>query len=133
MRGTLLLTQAVLPFLTPNSRIINIASVAARAGFACFSLYCSSKAAIEGLTRVWAAELGHNGTTVNCVNPGPVQSDMLDTIPGALVEMQRENTPVEKRLGRPEEVARIVGWLAGEEASWVTGQCVSASGGFAMY
>jgi len=70
VRGAILVTQAVLPMLTPNGRIINIGSVGARAGFKELSLYCSSKAALEGLTRCWAAELGGNGTTVNTVNPG---------------------------------------------------------------
>ena len=76
-QAPLLLTQALLPHLAPASRIINISSVGSRAGFAGLSVYCSSKAAIEGLTRCWAAELGKNGTTVNAVNPGPVQSAML--------------------------------------------------------
>ncbi|CAG8954716.1 hypothetical protein HYFRA_00004639 [Hymenoscyphus fraxineus] len=129
----LLLTQAILPYLPPRGRIINISSVGARAGFANLGLYCSSKAALEGLTRCWAQELGGNGTTVNVVSPGPVQSAMLENIPKEIVERQRSETAVEKRLGSVEEVARVVGWLAGEESGWVSGQCVSASGGWAMY
>ncbi|KAM0326755.1 hypothetical protein ACHAQA_006628 [Verticillium albo-atrum] len=131
----LLLTQALLPRLraTGHNRIINIGSVGARLGFANLGLYCSSKAALEGLTRCWAAELGGDGTTVNQVNPGPVQSDMLEKIPGAIVEMQKAWTPVQNRLGTVEEVARVVAWLASPASSWVTGQVVSASGGFAMY
>ncbi|KAK2775769.1 3-oxoacyl-(acyl-carrier-protein) reductase [Colletotrichum kahawae] len=133
VRAPLLLTQALLPHLNPRARIINISSVGARAGFAGLGLYCSSKAALEGLTRCWARELGGDGTTVNCVAPGPVKSDMLDNIPREIVEMQMAQTPVEGRVGSVEEVARIVGWLAGEEAAWVSGQVVSASGGWAMY
>ncbi|KAF9881510.1 3-oxoacyl-(acyl-carrier-protein) reductase [Colletotrichum karsti] len=133
VRAPLLLTQALLPRLNPGSRIINISSVGARAGFAGLGLYCSSKAALEGLTRCWARELGADGTTVNCVAPGPVQSDMLENIPREIVEMQKRETPVQARVGTAEEVARIVGWLASEEASWVSGQVISASGGWAMY
>ncbi|TVY41228.1 Dehydrogenase [Lachnellula occidentalis] len=133
VRGTLLMTQAVLPYLQPHSRIINIGSVASRTGFAGFSIYASSKAAIEGLTRVWAVELGGNGTTVNTVNPGPVDSDMLKNVPKEIVEKQRAETPVEKRLGTTEEVADIVAWLAGKDSRWVTGQTISASGGWALY
>ncbi|KAH0432256.1 3-ketoacyl-acyl carrier protein reductase [Colletotrichum camelliae] len=118
VRAPLLLTQALLPHLNPRARIINISSVGARAGFAGLGLYCSSKAALEGLTRCWARELGGDGTTVNCVAPGPVKSDMLDNIPREIVEMQMAQTPVEGRVGSVEEVARIVGWLAGEEAAW---------------
>jgi 3-oxoacyl-[acyl-carrier protein] reductase len=133
VRGTLLMTQAVLPCLAERGRIINIASVGARAGFAGLSLYCSSKAAMEGLSRSWAAELGHNGTTVNTVNPGPVQSEMLDNIPKDIVEAQKKATPIENRVGTVEEVSRVVGWLASEESGWITGQTISASGGWAMY
>lgn len=134
VRGAILLTQAILPrFSDSNNRIVNIGSVAARYGFAGLSLYCSSKAALEGLTRCWASELGHNGTTVNQVNPGPVQSDMLDNIPKEIVDMQKKQTPVQNRIGTVEEIAKIVAWLVGPDSSWVTGQVMSASGGFAMY
>ena len=119
--------------MPPASRIINISSVGSRAGFSGLSVYCSSKAALEGLTRCWAAELSHNGTTVNAVNPGPVQSAMLDNIPKEIVAAQKAATPIEHRVGTAEEIAAIVGWLAGEESRWVTGQVLSASGGWAMY
>lgn len=134
VRGALLLTQGLLPrFSEADNRIINIGSVGARAGFASLGLYCASKAALEALTRCWAAELGANGTTVNQVNPGPVQSDMLDNIPKDIVQMQKAQTPVQNRLGTIEEVARIVAWLAGPDSAWVSGQVISASGGWAMY
>ncbi|OHX01154.1 3-ketoacyl-acyl carrier protein reductase [Colletotrichum incanum] len=134
VRAPLLLTQALLPRLAPSdARIINIGSVGGRQGFPGPGLYCSSKAALEGLTRVWARELGGNGTTVNCVAPGPVQSDMLDKIPKELVKMQKRQTPVQNRVGTVEEVARVVVWLASPESSWVSGQVISASGGWAMY
>jgi 3-oxoacyl-[acyl-carrier protein] reductase len=99
VRGALLMTQAVLPYLQPQGRIINISSVASRAGFPGFGLYCSSKAALEGLTWCWAGELGGNGTTVNAVNPRPVESNMLKNVPKEIVEKQKAETPVENRLG----------------------------------
>jgi 3-oxoacyl-[acyl-carrier protein] reductase len=134
VRGVILLTQGLLPrFSDSDNRIINIGSVGARAGFASLGLYCASKAALEGLTRCWAAELGGNGTTVNQINPGPVQSDMLDNIPKEIVDMQKANTPLQNRLGTIDEVARVVAWLAGHDAAWITGQVISASGGWAMY
>ncbi|KUJ06764.1 NAD(P)-binding protein [Mollisia scopiformis] len=133
VRGALLITQAVLPYLPAGGRIINISSVGGRAGFKELGLYCSSKAALEGLTRCWAAELGKNGTTVNAVNPGPVQSDMLDNIPKYIIDAQKAATPIENRVGTVEEIAMIVCWLAGEDSKWVTGQTISASGGWAMY
>ena len=133
VRGTLLMTQEVLPLLPSKGRIINISSVGSRAGFPSLGLYCSSKAAIEGLTRCWAAELGGNGTTVNAVNPGPVESEMLKNIPKDIVDGQKKATPLENRVGTVEEVANVVAWLAGEDSGWVTGQTISASGGWAMY
>jgi 3-oxoacyl-[acyl-carrier protein] reductase len=133
VRAPMLLTQAVRPYMPAPGRIINIASVGARAGFARLGLYCSSKAALEGFTRCWAAELGHDGTTVNCINPGPVQSDMLDNIPKEIVEAQKKGTPIENRLGTKDEVADVVAFLAGPDSRWITGQSLSVSGGWAMY
>lgn len=132
VRGVVLLTQAVLPYFPPQARIINITSVGARAGFTGLSLYTSSKAAVEGLTRSWAVELGGNGTTVNAVAPGPVESDMLDKIPEDIKELQRKTTPLEGRFGTVEEVADVVSWLAGKGSAWVTGQCINTSGGWQM-
>ncbi|KAJ6442501.1 gluconate 5-dehydrogenase [Purpureocillium lavendulum] len=131
--GPILLMQQVKPRLRQPGRIINIGSVGARSGFKNLSLYCSSKAALEGLTRCWAAELGADGHSVNVVNPGPVQSDMLDKIPDDIVSMQKATTPMQNRLGTFDDVAQIVAWLASEESRWVTGQAISASGGWAMY
>jgi 3-oxoacyl-[acyl-carrier protein] reductase len=133
VRAVVLMTQACLPHLGPDSRVINLSSVGARAAFGGVSLYTSSKAALEGLTRAWAVELGRNGTTVNAVAPGPVQTDMLDTIPVDIVDRQKQDTPVGKRVGLPSEIANVVGWLAGPESGWVSGQVVNASGGWSMY
>ncbi|KAK0630215.1 hypothetical protein B0T17DRAFT_489236 [Bombardia bombarda] len=134
VRAPILLTQALLPrFSKANNRVINIGSVGGRCGFAQLSLYCSSKAALEGLTRCWAMELGGNGTTVNQVNPGPVQTDMLDNIDKDLLEMQKKQTAVGNRFGTVDEIAKVVSWLASPDSSWISGQVISASGGYAMY
>ncbi|KAI1421971.1 3-ketoacyl-acyl carrier protein reductase [Xylaria sp. FL1777] len=133
VRGVVLLTQALLPYLAKNGRIINIGSVGGRSAFKSLSLYCASKAALEGLTRCWAAELGGNGTTVNCVSPGPVASELLDNIPQDIVERQKATTPLENRLGTVEEIANIVAGLAGRDGAWITGQVISASGGCAVF
>ncbi|KAL3481468.1 hypothetical protein BJX99DRAFT_218409 [Aspergillus californicus] len=133
VRAIFFLTQAVLPHLRAPGRIINISSVGARAGFAGVSAYCASKGAVESLTRCWAAEFGGAGHTVNSVNPGPVQTEMLDQVPPDLVASQKASTPVEHRLGTVDDVAQVVAWLASEESRWVSGQAISASGGYHMY
>ncbi|KAL5362539.1 hypothetical protein BJX96DRAFT_102610 [Aspergillus floccosus] len=134
VRAPMLMVQATLPYLRAPGRIINIGSVGGRHGFKNLSVYCSSKSALEGLTRCWAAELGsRGGHTVNCVNPGPVQTELMDNIPKETIEMQRSQTPLQNRIGTVEDIAPVVTWLASEESKWITGQVVSASGGWAMY
>ena len=73
-----------------------------------------------------------DGTTVNAVAPGPVQSEMLESIPPQIVKSQKESTPVQQRVGTPEEVSNVVCWLASAEASWVSGQVINVSGGWSM-
>lgn len=109
VRAPLLMVQAVMPHLKRPGRIINVSSVGARLGIDNTGLYSSSKAAIEGLTRNWAWELGKDGTTVNAVCPGPVRSEMLDSMPKETIDGQMAMTAVERRTGLPEEVAEIVG------------------------
>ena len=133
VRAVLLMSKEVLPYLRAPGRIINVASVGARLGLNGLSLYCSSKAAVEGMTRCFAAELGPQGHTVNAVNPGPVQTDVLDGIPKEIVEMHKKSTPVESRLGTTDDIAQIVGFLSEESSRWITGQAISASGGLSMY
>ena len=133
VRAPTLLTQALLRHLRRPSRIVNISSVGARAGFANLSMYCSSKAALEGLTRCWAAELGKDGTTVNAVASGPVESDVLANTPKEIVGMQKRGTPVGQRVGTAFEIAAVVSWLASSESGWISGQVLNASGGWTTY
>ncbi|KAF2429662.1 dehydrogenase with different specificitie [Tothia fuscella] len=132
VRATFFMTKAVLPHLRSPGRIINITSVGARGGYASVSAYCASKAAVEGFTRALAMEIGEQGHTVNAVEPGPTDTDMIAKIPQDLVERQKGMTAVGKRLGTVEDVALVVALLAGEESRWISGQSISASGGFSM-
>lgn len=132
-RAPLLMVKAALPHLRRPGRIINICSIGSREGAAGFGTYAASKSATTGFTRGWAVELGKDGTTVNAVNPGPIAGENLDAAPPELVEPQKARTPLENRIGRPEEIAEIVGFLAEPRSGWVTGQVISASGGFHQY
>ncbi|KAF3049249.1 hypothetical protein E8E11_009202 [Didymella keratinophila] len=132
VRAPLLLIKAVMPYLRKPGRIINMSSVGARIGPPKMSLYAASKAAIEGMTKSLAQEIGDAGHTVNAVAPGPVESEMLDDVPKDIVDVQLKTTAVEHRVGTADDIARIVCWLASEDSKWVSGQTISASGGFMM-
>ena len=134
VRAVALMTAAVIPYLPDSGgRIVNVGSIGGRGGFKEVSLYCSSKAAVESLTRCYAAELGAKGHTVNTVCPGPVPTDMLSGIPKEIVENQLKNTPMENRLGSTDDIAQVVAFLTEEGSRWVTGQSISASGGNCMW
>ncbi|KAK5941919.1 hypothetical protein PMZ80_005870 [Knufia obscura] len=135
VRALVLMTQAVIPHLSErNARIINIGSTAARVGVPGISLYSASKLAAEALTRSWAAELGDRGVTVNTVAPGSTQSDLLDASTNSDdVAAEAQRTPVERRIGRPDDIAQVVAWLASDDSRWISGQCICASGGYRMY
>lgn len=132
VRAPLLMTKAVVPHLRAPGRIINMSSVGSRFGPPQLALYGASKAALEGMTRCLAQELGGEGHTVNAVAPGPTESEMLDDVPKEIVETQLKTTAVQHRVGTVDDVAKIVAWLAGPDSKWVSGQTVSASGGFLM-
>ncbi|KAF7171954.1 hypothetical protein CNMCM5623_004229 [Aspergillus felis] len=130
--GVIRMTKAVIPHLRAPGRIINISSVAARRGSPGFSVYSASKAAVEGFTRALACELGSVGCTVNAIEPGAVESDMLQELPGELLAYIQQSTPLGGRVAVPEDIARVVTFLAGEGAGWVTGQSICVSGGLHM-
>ncbi|KAL1715606.1 hypothetical protein EV715DRAFT_207160 [Schizophyllum commune] len=132
VRAVIFMTEAAIPYLRAPARIINISSVAGRRGYPGYTLYSASKGALEAFTRACAAELGSAGHSVNAVAPGPVLSDMFDSIPKEFVEAQKQRTAMQNRIGTTQDVAPIVAWLAQENSRWVTGQTISATGGCEM-
>jgi 3-oxoacyl-[acyl-carrier protein] reductase len=109
-------------------RIINLSSVVAESGNAGQVVYSSSKAALLGMTRTLAREYASRGITVNAVAPGFIETDMTADLSDAAREGIIAQTPL-GRIGRPEEVAAAVVFLASEEASYITGQVVRVNGG----
>jgi 3-oxoacyl-[acyl-carrier protein] reductase len=109
-------------------RIINLSSVVAESGNAGQAVYSSSKAALLGLTRSLAREYASRGITVNAVSPGFIETDMTADLADSAKQGIVEQTPL-GRIGRPEEVAAAVVFLASEEASYITGQVIRVNGG----
>lgn len=130
VRAVFVAAQAAAQHMKSGGRIITIGSVNAdRAPFAGAGVYAMTKAAVAGLTRGLARDLGPRGITVNVVQPGPVETD-LNPATGEFAEMVKGFLAI-KRYGQGEEIAALVAYLAGPEASFVTGACFTIDGGFA--
>ena len=111
--------------------IVNISSMWGLRGASCEVAYACTKAAIVGLTRSLALELAPSGIRVNAVAPGCIQTDMLKELGEGTCSMLAQETPL-GRLGTPEDVAQAVAFLASEKASFITGQILTADGGFTV-
>jgi NAD(P)-dependent dehydrogenase (short-subunit alcohol dehydrogenase family) len=145
LSGAFFMSQAVLPHMIErgSGRIINISSIIGETGNIGQANYAASKSGLLGLTKTLAREacfqLGRagkltddsTGVTVNTVAPGFIATEMLEHIPEKVLEKIKSQIPV-GRLGRPDEIARAVHFLAADEASFVTGQTLSVNGGMDM-
>ena len=109
-------------------RIINISSVVGSSGNPGQSNYCASKAGIEGFTRSLAREIGSRGITVNAVAPGFIETDMTSGLPENQAREMLNQIPLQ-RLGRAEEVAAVVRFLASDGGAYITGETVHVNGG----
>jgi 3-oxoacyl-[acyl-carrier protein] reductase len=132
VRGAILVARECLPHMVEGGRIINIVSELAYLGRGQASVYCATKAALLALTRSWARELAPR-ILVNAVAPGPTDTPLLNF--GSLTPSQKaaETANPLGRIGKPEEVAASVAFLAGPGATLFTGQCLGPNSGAAMY
>lgn len=112
-------------------RIISISSVVGSMGNAGQSNYAAAKAGMDGFSRALAAEVGSRGITVNTVAPGFIATDMTDHLPEKQRDALLAQIPA-GRLGAPEEIAAVVGFLASEQAAYLTGETVQVNGGMYM-
>jgi 2-hydroxycyclohexanecarboxyl-CoA dehydrogenase len=139
LRGVIAVTHAVLPGMQERrrGRIVNTASEAGRVGSSGSAVYSAAKAGVIGFTKTIAAENGRYRITCNAVAPGPIETPLLMAAPAQLgdvgkriVETMIGSTNL-RRLGRPDEVAAAITFLASDDASYVTGQSLGVSGGLA--
>jgi NAD(P)-dependent dehydrogenase (short-subunit alcohol dehydrogenase family) len=145
LSGAFFLAQAALEHMTERGtgRIVNVSSLVGETGSIGQANYAASKSGLFGLTKSLAKEAifqinrsGHPagdgmGLTVNAVTPGYTATDMLATIPDKVMDNLRSQIPC-GRIGRPEEVARVVAFLAADESSYITGQVWAVNGGLDM-
>jgi 3-oxoacyl-[acyl-carrier protein] reductase len=131
VNGPLFATQAAAArFPKEGGRVISVSSIAATGSMTAMSVYSATKAALEAMTRVWAAELGPKGVTVNAVAPGPVETEMAkgflsdETVRKSLIARTALG-----RIGAPGDIADAVAFLASDDARWVTGQTIRTAGG----
>ena len=131
--GAFLCAKAVLPAMLRRQAgvILNMSSMWGLVGASCEVAYSASKAAVIGLTKALAKELGPSGIRVNAVAPGVIATDMMKTITPEVMEALRQDTPLE-RLGQPEDVANTLWYLASEQAAFITGEVINVSGGFVI-
>ena len=114
-----------------HGAIVNLTSMWGRVGASCEVAYSASKGAVIAMTKALAQELGPAGIRVNAVAPGVILTDMCKNVDPEVMEGLRQETPLEK-LGKPEDVAEAIFYLASEEARFVTGTVLDVNGGYVM-
>jgi acetoacetyl-CoA reductase len=131
--GAFQMTKAVLEHMIErgSGRIVNISSVIGETGNVGQANYAASKAGLFGFTKSLALEMAQRGITVNSVAPGFIETEMVAAIPEAALSKIVEKIP-QRRLGKPEEVARVVRFLLEDDSSYITGAVYSINGGLDM-
>lgn len=112
-----------------QGRIINISSMWGISGSSCEVHYSATKAALIGMTKALAKELGPSGITVNCIAPGVIDTDMNSSLSSVDLEQLKDDTPM-CRIGEPSDVANMALFLADDKASFITGQVIAVDGGY---
>jgi NAD(P)-dependent dehydrogenase (short-subunit alcohol dehydrogenase family) len=130
IRGPFFLTAALVPQMLSrkSGTIINVTTMAAKIGMPGLSVYSAAKAAMNSLTRTWAAEFASGGVRVNSVAPGPTRTEAVVALMGDAVEQLGRSTPI-GRMASPEEIAQVILFLASDRSSYITGATVAADGG----
>ena len=114
-----------------SGRIVNLSSIAGQTGNIGQANYAATKAAVIGMTKTLARELAVYNINVNAVAPGLIRTPMTDAIPDKVMAMMLDSIPL-KRIGKPEDIANLVRFLASDESSYITGQVIGCNGGWYM-
>ncbi len=136
-KGAVFTLEKFLPILKEGASVINLSSVNAYTGMANTAIYAASKAAMNSYTRTAATELAPRKIRVNAVNPGPIETPifsktgMSEEQLNGFAQSIQENVPL-KRFGKPEEIAKLVAFLASDDAAYITGGEYNIDGGFTI-
>jgi 3-oxoacyl-[acyl-carrier protein] reductase len=129
LKSPFFLIKALLPHLRDGGRIVNISSMGTRAAYPSMAAYAPAKAGLEALSRLLAVHVGGRQITVNSVMPGATATDMNTVARDPIASRAVAETIALGRVGQPDDIAKVVAFLASEEGGWVTGQQIDASGG----
>jgi NAD(P)-dependent dehydrogenase (short-subunit alcohol dehydrogenase family) len=134
LKSVYLCCQAVLPGMKARQygRIVNVASIAGKEGNPNMVPYSTAKAGVIGLTKAFAKEVAQLGIYVNAIAPAVIETPILQQLTPQQVQYMVQRIPL-GRVGQPREVAALVAWLASDECTFTTGQCLDISGGRATY
>ena len=133
LKGVFNCLKAITPVMVKQKegKIINLSSVVGLVGNSGQVNYAASKAGVIGMTKSLAKEIGSRGITVNAVAPGFIETDMTDVLGDKFKEEAKKSIPL-KRLGKAEDVAEVVAFLASDSANYITGQVIQVDGGMVM-
>ena len=131
VKGTFAVTKAFLPSMIKRKcgKIVNISSIWGISGGSCEVVYSASKAAIIGMTKALAREVGPSGINVNCIAPGVIETQMLDNLTDNDKKTLADETAL-LRNGTPKDVSKTVKFLLSEDSDFITGQIITVDGGF---
>ena len=131
LTGTIVMTQKVARCMLSNrsGNIINISSIWGEIGGSCEAVYSATKGGIISFSKAMAKELGYNGIRVNCIAPGIIDTDMNARLSTSDVQNIIDDIPCQ-RIGRADDIAKAVLWLASDDASYINGQVLSINGGW---
>lgn len=134
LTGTFRLTQACLKsmFRARFGRIISVGSVVGSSGNSGQCNYTAAKAGLIGFSKSLAQEMGSRGITVNVVAPGFIDTDMTEVLPDIVKEKMLERIPL-RRMGKPDDIAEAVAFLASDAANYITGETIQVNGGLYMH